>query len=287
MYAIIGMIVFWARRWPIAVQCSLGVILLAIGVGVNAGMAYSVQYWPEETVTEMRQGWAPTEERIQEEIDAYGGSWLDAAPLRSTMSLQFELMGVPFFGLWRAGGLMLLGMALFRWGVFSARRSTGFYAGLLIGGMAIGLPIIVLGYQRNVEADFSFEVASMTGTTFNYNYIGSVFVALGWVGAIMLVARSGALRWLIGALAAVGQMAFTNYLMQSIICTTIFYGHGLGYFGRFDYLEQFYVVLGVWLVELIWSPWWLKRFRFGPFEWLWRSLTYWTLQPMRRIAVPG
>ena len=67
-----------------------------------------------------------------------------------------------------------------------------------------------------------------------------------------------------------------------IICTTIFYGHGFGLFGRYNYLEQFYFVLGIWLVELIWSPLWLKHFRFGPFEWLWRSLTYWRRQPMKR-----
>jgi uncharacterized protein len=77
-------------------------------------------------------------------------------------------------------------------------------------------------------------------------------------------------------------MALTNYLMQTIICTTIFYGHGLGRFGHFERTEQILTVLAVWIVELIWSPIWMRYFRFGPFEWLWRSLTYLKPQPMRR-----
>jgi uncharacterized protein len=83
------------------------------------------------------------------------------------------------------------------------------------------------------------------------------------------------------ALAAVGQMALTNYLMQTVICTFLFYGFGMGLYGKLERHELYYVVVAVWLVELVWSPLWLARFRFGPFEWLWRSLTYWQKQPMK------
>ena len=177
---------------------------------------------------------------------------------------------------------MLVGMGLFKLGVFSAARSNRFYWSLLLGGVMIGVPLILIGYQRNVEAGFSADVTMFLNS--QYNYIGSIFMAMAWVGLVILIVKAGALKMATGALAAVGQMALTNYLMQTIICTTIFYGHGLGLFGRFNYLEQIYFVLGVWIVELLWSPWWLKRFRFGPFEWLWRSLTYWRLQPMRRTS---
>ena len=83
-------------------------------------------------------------------------------------------------------------------------------------------------------------------------------------------------------LAAVGQMALTNYLTHTIVCTTIFYGHGLGLFGSVDRTGQLLIVLAIWLGQLTLSPIWLKHFRFGPFEWLWRSLTYGAMQPMRR-----
>ena len=82
--------------------------------------------------------------------------------------------------------------------------------------------------------------------------------------------------------AAVGQMALTNYLLHTVICTTIFYGHGFGYYGSVDRLEQLGVVIGVWVVQLVASPLWLRRFRYGPAEWVWRSLTYGAPQPLQR-----
>ena len=100
----------------------------------------------------------------------------------------------------------------------------------------------------------------------------------------MLVCQKG---WLPGTrrrLAAVGRMAFTNYLMDTVLCTFIFYGWGLGFFGKVSRVEQFGIVLGIWAVQLIVSPLWLERFQFGPLEWMWRSLTYWRLQPMRKVA---
>jgi uncharacterized protein len=77
-------------------------------------------------------------------------------------------------------------------------------------------------------------------------------------------------------------MAFSNYILQTLICTTIFYGHGLGLFGSVDRVGQAAIVAAIWAVELTTSPLWLARFRFGPLEWLWRSLTYWRWQPFVR-----
>ena len=77
-------------------------------------------------------------------------------------------------------------------------------------------------------------------------------------------------------------MAFTNYLSQSIITSTIFYGFGL--FAKLQRYEIYYVVAAVWLFQIITSHIWLRYYKFGPFEWVWRSLTYLKKQPMRRIA---
>ena len=83
-------------------------------------------------------------------------------------------------------------------------------------------------------------------------------------------------------------MAFSCYIMQSLVCTTIFYGYGFGLFGRLQRYQLYYVVIGVWVVQVIASPIWLRHFRFGPLEWLWRSLTYAEIQPMRRrLHVPA
>ena len=96
----------------------------------------------------------------------------------------------------------------------------------------------------------------------------------------MLVCKSGALASIRRRLAAVGRMALSNYLSHTVICTTLFYGYALGLFGNFGRFELMFFVLGIWIVQLLVSPVWLRHFRFGPAEWLWRSLTYWRRQPM-------
>lgn len=81
----------------------------------------------------------------------------------------------------------------------------------------------------------------------------------------------------------VGRMAFSNYLLQSIICGLIFYGIGFGMFGKMQRYELYYVVVSVWVFEIILSHLWMRYFSFGPFEWLWRSLTYWKKQPFLKV----
>jgi uncharacterized protein len=107
-----------------------------------------------------------------------------------------------------------------------------------------------------------------------YNHWGSLPVSLGYVGLVTLVCKRGLLTWLTSRLAAVGQTALSNYLLHSLICTTLFYGHGFGLYGRVERVGQIGIVVAIWVVQLVLSPLWLRHFRFGPFEWLWRSLTY-------------
>ena len=114
-----------------------------------------------------------------------------------------------------------------------------------------------------------------------YNAFGSLVVALGHVGLIMLIVQSGALAWLTRRLAAVGRMALSNYLTHSIVCTILFYGYGFGLFGQINRSGLAAIVLTIWVIQLWISPIWLKHLRFGPAEWLWRSLTYWRIQPMK------
>ena len=174
---------------------------------------------------------------------------------------------------------MLLGMGLFKLGVFSAERSKGLYLVLVGVGGLVGLPLIIYGIIRNSELGWP---PSTFFVGLQFNYWASISVSLGWVGVVTLLYMRGPLASLMARLAAVGRMALSNYLLQTIICTTIFYGHGLGYFGYVSRVGQIYIVVLIWVGLLLVSPWWLDRFRYGPFEWLWRSLTYWSLLPIRR-----
>jgi uncharacterized protein len=103
-----------------------------------------------------------------------------------------------------------------------------------------------------------------------------------YIGAVMLAVRLINNPRILAPLAATGRMAFTNYILQTVICTTIFYGHGFGLFGSVERTGQILIVFGVWIFEILLSLLWLKHFRFGPLEWLWRSLTYWKLQPIKQ-----
>jgi uncharacterized protein len=114
-----------------------------------------------------------------------------------------------------------------------------------------------------------------------------LLLATGHLSLIMLVYKYRIVPWLMKALASVGQMAFSNYLMQSIICTLIFYGYGLRWFGEFERYQLYVVMAGIWLFQVAFSNLWLQYFRFGPFEWVWRSLTYWKKQPMKRSGGQG
>ena len=175
---------------------------------------------------------------------------------------------------------MLVGMALFRWDVLTGKRSVAFYARLIAVGGIVGVPLVFYGIGRNFAAGWSVKFSMFLGN--QYNYWGSLLIAIGYVGLVMIACKNRRLTSVLRPLAAVGQMALTNYLLQTIICTTIFYGHGLGQFARFTRVEQVLTVVAVSALQLIACPIWLRYFRFGPFEWLWRSLTYWRLQPMRR-----
>ena len=181
--------------------------------------------------------------------------------------------------LWRAGGLMLIGMALFRHGVFSAARSREWYIRMTGVGFGLGLPIVYWGVLFCESSGWSFRSAFFLGSQFNY--WASRLVAAGWIGLVMLACKDGWARPVLDRLAAVGRMALSCYLLQTIICTTIFYGHGFGLFGSLSRFGQAGVVVAVWVAMLVVCPSWLRHFRFGPFEWLWRSLTYWKPQPLR------
>jgi uncharacterized protein len=283
-YGMCGLAAWLFRKLPAWILIPVGLALILMGTLISLGLGVLMSQAPPEQLQGQMQGWAPDTEMIQKELDAYRGGWLDQAAHRSILALVFETIVFVFFISWKAGGLMLVGMGLYKLGVFSARLSTGVYIGLAVLGYGIGLPAIAYGIGENETHGWTM-MYSQWGAGMQFNYWGSLFVALGHISVVMLLCKASSLSAITRPLAAVGQMALTNYLMQTIICTTIFYGHGFGLYGSVDRPVMMAVVAGVWAVQLIWSPLWMARFRFGPFEWLWRTLTYWKLQPIRRRPV--
>jgi uncharacterized protein len=231
----------------------------------------------------LQEEFLPNEEQKakdwNEEMAAYRGGYLGIVRHRAFDVLMGQTVGFLLGGFLFAASRMLLGMGLMKLGVFSAERSCRFYTGMVVLGYGLGLPLMVFDAVQLIDHRFDSEYFMRGGVL--YNVFGSLVVALGHVGLIMLIVQGGALAWLTRRLAAVGRMALSNYLTHSIVCTTLFYGYGLGLFGQVNRTGLAAIVLLIWTFQLWVSPIWLKHFRFGPAEWLWRSLTYWRLQPMR------
>lgn len=174
-----------------------------------------------------------------------------------------------------------LGMALFKAGVLTGARSQQFYTVLMVTGYALGLSIQY--WEMREVLSIRFDVTRLADRVFlSWYEIRRVLVLLGHIGLIMLIFKAGIAKGFFRGMAAVGQMAFTNYLMQSLLCGLFFYGYGLGWYGALERYQLYYVVGGVWVLQVIYSNIWLRYFLFGPLEWVWRSLTYWKRQPFRR-----
>ena len=173
---------------------------------------------------------------------------------------------------------MLLGMAFMKLGIFSAQRTWRFYQWMALIGYGVGVPLTVYGIIDIWAHDYSPLHGSL-GVMFLG--LGMVPVGLGHAALVLMACKAKLNVSLLDRLAAVGRMALTNYLMQSVICTTLFYGYGGNLFGRVDRLGLWGFVLVIWGLQLVISPIWLKHFRFGPVEWMWRCLAYWRWQPIR------
>jgi uncharacterized protein len=210
------------------------------------------------------------------------GSYTDLYNYQSNRSYDTEIF-FTYFMIWDILLFMFLGMAFYKTGVLTGNAPVKLYWVMFIGGLGLGL---VLSYFRlKPLIDLNFDIYNyIKKTPLEYYEISRTFRALGVFGLIMLLYKSGWFKWLFALMRPVGQMAFTNYLMQSFVCGLYFYGVGFGMFGKLQRYEIYYVVGAVWLLQIILSHIWLRFFRFGPLEWAWRSLTYWKRQPFLREA---
>jgi uncharacterized protein len=227
--------------------------------------------------------WNPGEEAIAETVALYQGTYSQWQPRVSEESWLMQLEYLPMAIVWRVTGLMLLGLALFKSGFLLGRGAKQTAKNLWFLGSVAGLAMVAWGVWENEKIGFS-PVESSFFLLSQWNYWGSLALALAYIGAILLWFGSPVLTGLKSRLMACGRMAFTLYILQTVLAILIFRGDGLGWFGEATRMGQAGVVLGVWAFMLILAPLWLARYSFGPLEWLWRCLTYGRLLPLRKTA---
>ncbi len=265
----------WLPWLAIAAYLVPSGLMLALGA-LGSAMQLdpgAAQNWNAEMARMASQMAALNEAQQQ----AYGaGTYLQAVAQRAA-DTGFMLTNLPMMG------PMVFAMFLFgAWFVKSGaiaepERFPRLFACLRWVALPLGLACMLLSFRAHPT--LQFDVIHLgTAMAFVGSSIGSLLIAMGYMAWIVRISRAGrALHWL----APAGRMALTNYLMQSIVCTLFFYGYGLGWFEQVPRAWQVVFAIALFLLQVAWSHLWLSRFRFGPAEWVWRSLTYLRPQPMR------
>ena len=265
------------RLWKWALVFIL-VPTVLMGLGTLA--IWSTQGNPElhaQILSEFEQDAAELEQRVTAAAETHAsGSWRDNVAQRVN-DARFTL-GNFLFWVPPVLGYFLIGRWLIATGrLVHPQQHQLFFRRWRSRGLILGLPLALLGATLLHGANWSIPSPSValgvTAATF-----GALLLSLAYLSLVTLGSRH--LRWL----APAGQMALTNYLCQSLFWTWTFYGHGLGLWDQIARVWHPFLVFGFFAVQVLFSHWWLARFRFGPAEWLWRSLTYARVQPMRRTA---
>lgn len=228
-----------------------------------------------ETKAEMK----PSLERREEMVRAMQAGYWSAARERAVMTHWMHTEFHYRYAYFDVLSMMLIGMALFKWGVLHAALAPWKYVAMVAAGYGLGLPVNV--YETATYARSGFDLGTSYQVAVTYD-LGRLLLVTGHLGVILLFCRSGWLPGLARCLAAVGRMALTNYILQTVITTTVFVG--LAQFGRWERYQLYFLVAAIWLFQLVVSPLWLRCFHFGPLEWCWRSLTYLRRPPFRRSA---
>lgn len=282
IYAVVALVmVLLFRNTPVQRLWKWALVFL-LGTLVLFGLwSLSLVFTPPDQVAEMRAESeamvAQIEAAVAEAMRAQSsGSWADMNDQR-VRDFLFQAANVGFW-IWPILGYFLLG----RWLIASGRlaapdQHAAFYRKTKALGIGIGLPLSVAAAWLTWDQNYMVMTPELMGGMFAAG-IGAPLLALGYLS--LVVTNRGALAWL----APAGRMALTNYLAQSLAWTWLIYGHGAGLGSVLPYWATPVLVTAFFALQIAFSHWWLARFRFGPAEWLWRSLTYLRVQPMRRGA---
>ena len=278
-YALLGLVllpVLRARAWALLLAAG---VLVAIMMAQSAYYGIRLRHASSSEWQEAVKDFDPPAKDLEEEREMYRGSYFDVVCKRAEW--VFDLHSVPFYlnGLDMLS-MMLVGIALMQLDVLTAQRPAAFYWRLLAVSAGVCLPLSAAATWQTWRAGFGPVLPAITYT----NPLSRAGLTVGYAAGVVLVCRYGVWPRVRASLAAVGKMAFSNYIVHSLVYGFVFYGYGLGLFDRLQRYQLYFVALGMWVFSLVWSPLWLRRFRFGPLEWAWRSLTYWKRQPMRVAA---
>lgn len=268
-YAIGGAIAYLMYEKSPRFLIITGTILISFMALLMWSFSFIIPMMEGPELQEMQNFWAPSAETIANEIASVQSSWVDATEYRNTMF--GHAVGNILFYEFRIIGLMAIGMALFKMNFFGDRYSSKSLISLGLVLFALGTGLTAYGAHLNFAAEFPLTSMISAGL---YNYWGSIFSAIAYMAFLIVLCRSSLLMQVKGILANVGKMALTNYLMQTLICCFIFHGWGLGYFGEVSRVGQASIVVGVWVILISFTMYWMKGHQFGPMEWVLRRLTY-------------
>lgn len=265
-YALAGLtLLWWIRKLPAHALLWGGLGLYLIGALLLLGLtALGVAMASEgDAQADQLMGASP-----QAEIKAYLGSWWDAFRFRFFQTLMLQAFaGVLFMP--AVYGIMAMGMGLTRLGILTGERSLRFHAVLGMVLTAVG-GVMTFGVYAGVRALTEHHAVLWQGIA----QLVGVPLALGYAQIVVALARLPAFAGPTRALANVGRMALTNYLLHTLVCTTLMYGYGFGLFASVGYPALFGLVVALWIANLAFSALWLRFFAYGPMEWLWRQATY-------------
>jgi uncharacterized protein len=297
-YAVAGLFIFPFRKLRPSILIGIGVVVLAALVAFGLFQANMI-----ETIrtAALKPGASPADggaspadvkawEDIRllidppvsmgrDEIAGFGGGFMQALKARAFLAQLMQTQYLPSDALEEAFAQMLIGMALFKLGFFTLKWSNRGYLAMMAAGYGIGVPVTAWLAWKIAASGFDPIVLNRLEV---WQAAPRPLIALAHASALLLIIRSGGLPALMERFAAAGRMAFSNYLMTSIITTIVFCGFGLGLYGQLSRFQQLGIVAGVWAFILLWSKPWLARFYYGPFEWAWRSLVKLKPQPFVR-----
>ncbi|MGD9966570.1 MAG: DUF418 domain-containing protein [Hyphomonadaceae bacterium] len=274
-YAITGFLVLFARSWRPRTLLIAGVALYLVSLLVQNMLGLFYDLIPPEQLApinaELASVFALTPEDTARIQAAYQGGYLSGVQENASTWATFIANAIVGLVV-RTAAVMMIGMALFKWGFLSGNAPYWLYGLMLTLGAAA---LALVAWQAWLNWQARFDMVHMMTRGQVVNSAVSIFVSIGYASLFVLLVKAG-LRLLTEPLAAVGRMAFSNYILQSLIMTTIFWGGGRGFglWGEVDRPTLWAIVLAVWALQLILSPLWLARFEMGPLEWIWRRLSY-------------
>lgn len=276
-YSLCGFFVVWFRHESAKYLIFLGSILFIVPVVFLLLIGFFV---PEALMAaELQAEWVISAEELEGLSNTLKGSWFQQLSYRIPAAFEMQTALFMIYTFWRVSSLMLWGMAAYKLGLFQGKISTkclGWWALFLI---SLGLMIVTVGIQQNNAHQWQAFYAIFFGS--HFNYIGSIVLSIGYILSFIILSPYLPF-WITYSLQCVGRTALSNYLLQSLTCAFIFYGHGLGLFAQLDRFEQLLILPFIWFFQIALSILWLHYFRQGPIEWLWRCAVAWTGVPIRK-----